>query len=292
MVEQVRRFNRIVTQRIGALNDRFLARDHSLGEARLLWEIGTEGRDVRSLRALLELDSGYVSRLLRSLEAAGLVTVGPKESDRRVRTARLTPSGSAERAVLDQRSDELATSLLGPLSEKQRASMVDAMADVERLMTAGMVEVAPIDPGHPDAQYCLRAYFAELDRRFDAGFDPTLSPADEDELRLPAGLFLMASLRADPIGCGAFKLHDNGPAEIKRLWVAESARGLGIGRRLLRELEHLAAEYGARVVRLDTSKTLIEAISLYRSAGYVEVGPFNDETYAHFWFEKPIIPVS
>src|ERR1700682_6116086 len=114
-VGQVRSFNRTVTQRVGALSDRFLARDRSLGEARLLWEIGAEGRDVRSLRNLLELDSGYLSRLLRSLEAAGLVTVGPKESDKRVRIARLTPAGSAGTPVLDQRSDKLGAALLGPL---------------------------------------------------------------------------------------------------------------------------------------------------------------------------------
>jgi DNA-binding MarR family transcriptional regulator/N-acetylglutamate synthase-like GNAT family acetyltransferase len=293
MISQTRRFNRIVTQRVGALNDRFLARDRSLGEARLLWEIGSEGRDVRSLRAELELDSGYLSRLLRSLEAAGLVTVGPKDSDKRVRIARLTPSGSAERAVLDKRSDELAASLLAPLNAKQRARLVAAMADVERLLTAAMVEVAAIDPEHTIAQHCLRAYFAELDRRFDTGFDPELSiPADEEELRPPAGIFLVASLRADPIGCGALRFPDNAPADIKRMWVAESARGLGIGRRLLGELEKHAAERGARAVRLETNKTLVEAISLYRSAGYIEVAPFNDEPYAHYWFEKQIISTS
>ncbi len=114
LISQVRRFNRIVTQHVGALNDRFLARDHSLGEARLLWEIGSDGRDVRSLRSQLGLDSGYMSRLLRSLEAAGLVTVGPEDSDKRVRIARLTASGAADRAVLDRRSDELAASLSRP----------------------------------------------------------------------------------------------------------------------------------------------------------------------------------
>jgi GNAT superfamily N-acetyltransferase len=245
------------------------------------------------LRALLELDSGYLSRLLRSLEAAGLVTVGPKQSDKRVRIARLTASGSAERAVLDERSDELAASLLAPLNAGQRARLVAAMAEVERLLTAAMVEVAPIDPGHPDAQHCLHAYFSELDRRFDAGFDPALSiPADLEELRPPAGLFLVASLRADPIGCGGLKFHGKEPAEIKRMWVAESARGLGVGRRLLSELEDCAAEYGARAVRLETNKALAEAISLYRSAGYMEVAPFNDEPYAHHWFEKQIISAS
>ena len=293
MVSQVRGFNRIVTQRVGALNDRFLARDRSLGEARLLWEIGAEGRDVRYLRALLELDSGYLSRLLRSLEAAGLVTVGPKESDKRVRIARLTPSGLAERAVLDQRSDELAASLLAPLNASQRARLVAAMGEVERLLTAAMVEVAPTDPAHPHAQRCLHAYFSELDRRFDAGFDPALSiPADLEELRPPAGLLLVATLRADPIGCGALKFHGQEPAEIKRMWVAESARGFGVGRRLLTELEDRAAEHGARTVRLETNKALTEAISLYRSAGYIEVAPFNDEPYAHHWFEKQITSAS
>jgi DNA-binding MarR family transcriptional regulator/GNAT superfamily N-acetyltransferase len=260
-----------------------------LGEARVLWEIGAEGRDVRTLRTDLELDSGYLSRLLRSLEAAGLVTVDAKESDKRVRIARLTPLGSAERAVLDQRSDELAASLLAPLGVKQRARLVTAMADVERLMTASMVAVAPIDPGHPHARHCLHAYFTELDRRFETGFDPALSiPAAEEELRPPAGLFLVATLRGEPIGSGALKFHDSEPTEIKRMWVDESARGLSIGRRLLSELEAQAASHGARAVRLETNKSLVEAISLYRSAGYLEVAPFNDEPYAHHWFEKPL----
>jgi DNA-binding MarR family transcriptional regulator/ribosomal protein S18 acetylase RimI-like enzyme len=288
-IAQVRRFNRIVTQRVGALDDRFLSRDRPLGEARVLWEIGRQERDVRSLRAQLVLDSGYMSRMLRSLEAAGLVTLGPKKSDRRVRIARLTRKGSAERDVLDQRSDELAASLLEPLRAKQRARLVEAMADVERLLTTAMVEVGPIDPAHPQAQHCVREYFAELNRRFDGGFDPARSiPAREDELRPPAGLFLLASLGGEPIGCGALKFHDNEPTEIKRMWVAESARDLGVGRRLLNELEDRAVRHGARTVRLETNGTLAEAISLYRSAGYIEVAPFNDEPYAHHWFEKEL----
>src|ERR1700689_1052511 len=102
MVSQVRRFNRTVTQRVGALDDEFLARDRPLGQARLLWEIGPDGADVRSLRARLDLDSGYLSRLLRALEADGLGVVDDCEGDGRVRPARLPPSGRAERAELDQ----------------------------------------------------------------------------------------------------------------------------------------------------------------------------------------------
>jgi DNA-binding MarR family transcriptional regulator/GNAT superfamily N-acetyltransferase len=289
MISAVRRFNRIVTQRVGALNDRFLARDRSLGAARVLWEIGADERDVRSLRAQLDLDSGYLSRLLRSLEADGLVTVTTKDGDRRVRVARLTRSGAAERAVLERRSDELAASLLAPLGEKQRARLVSAMGEVERLLTAATVAVAPIDPAHPNARHCLSEYFSELDRRFETGFDPARStPADDHELRPPAGLFLVASLRGEPVGCGGLQLNGSAPAEIRRMWVARSARGLGVGRRILAELETHAAAHGARKVRLETNRALTEAISLYRSTGYVETAPFNDEPYAHHWFEKQL----
>lgn len=287
MVAQVRRFNRVVTQRVGALDDHFLARNRPLGQARVLWEIGSEGCDVRALRSRLDVDSGYLSRLLRSLEAAGLVTVEPSEPDKRVRTARLTLAGRAERTLLNDRSDKLAKSFLEPLNEKQRNRLVEAMSDVERLLTAGMVAIKPFDPIHPHAQYCMDQYFHELDRRFEGGFDPSISiSAEADELRPPAGLLLVATLRSEPIGCGALKFHTDEPTELKRMWVADSARGLGIGRRLLAELEAEAARNGSRMVRLETNKSLTEAIAFYRSSGYVEVEPFNDEPYAHHWFEK------
>jgi DNA-binding MarR family transcriptional regulator/GNAT superfamily N-acetyltransferase len=287
IVSEVRRFNRVVTQRVGALEDHYLARDRALGEARVLWEIGDDGCDVRALRSRLDLDSGYLSRLLRALEAAGLVSVEPHAGDGRVRTARLTPAGAAERAVLDRRSDELARTFLEPLGEAQRARLVSAMADVERLLTAGLVDIHAVDPARPVAQHCLHQYFAELDRRFDAGFDPALSSApDLDSMRAPAGLFLVATLRGEPVGCGGLRFHRDAPAEIKRMWVAPLARGLGIGRRLLAELEARAATTGSRAVRLDTNRFLAEAIGLYRSSGYREVEAFNDERYAHHWFEK------
>src|SRR5438105_15788960 len=105
MVDQVRRFNRVVTERVGALNDHFLGGERPLGEARLLWEIGLDGCEVRLLRARLGLDSGYMSRLLRSLEADRLVKVVAGADDRRIRIARLTAAGRRERAALDERSD-------------------------------------------------------------------------------------------------------------------------------------------------------------------------------------------
>jgi DNA-binding MarR family transcriptional regulator/GNAT superfamily N-acetyltransferase len=287
LIGPVRSFNRTVTQRIGALNEEYLARSRPLGASRVLWEIGDGGAEVRALRARLDLDSGYLSRLLRGLEDECLVRVQPAPDDHRVRAVALTDAGRAERAELDQRSDELARSLLAPLNDRQRAALVAAMATVERLLTAGLVEIRIEDPASSAAQFCLRSYFAELDSRFDTGFDPAVSisaaPADLAE---PAGLLLLARIRDEPVGCGALKLHGAEPAELKRMWVAASARGLGVGRRILTELERHARQRGAAVLRLETNRLLTEAIRLYRSAGYVEVPAFNDEPYAHHWFEK------
>jgi DNA-binding MarR family transcriptional regulator/GNAT superfamily N-acetyltransferase len=289
MVGQVRSFNRVTSQRIGALNDAFLSRGRPLGEARLLWEIGPDGADVRRLRSRLDLDSGYLSRLLRSLERDGLVVVEQSLADGRVRNARLTSDGLTERAELDRRSDDAAAAILRPLTPSQRSRLVAAMAEVERLLLASAVRVGPCDPRHPDARWCLESYFSELARRFDAGFEPARSiSADDDELTPPAGLLLIATLHGEPVGCGGFKLHDGAPAEIKRMWVAPAARGLGLGRRLLADLECRAADSGARVARLETNRALTEAISLYRASGYREVTRFNEEPYAHHWFEKAL----
>ena len=287
-VAQVRRFNRTVTQRIGALEDAFLRRARPLGHSRVLWEIG-DGIDVRALRARLGLDSGYVSRILRALEAEGLVAVTTGHSDGRVRVARLTEAGRAERRELDVRSDDAAAAVLGPLTVSQQRRLAAAMAEVERLLRSSMVEVGPEHPAHPDARYCIAEYFAELGARFDAGFDPGRSlPAADEDLVLPAGLLLLARLQAEPVGCAALKFHGTAPAEVKRMWVADGVRGLGVGRRLLAAVEQHAREHGVRTLRLETNRALVEAIALYRSAGYREVPAFNDEPFAHHWFEKQL----
>jgi GNAT superfamily N-acetyltransferase len=161
------------------------------------------------------------------------------------------------------------------------------MAEVGRLLTASAIQITECDPRHPDARLAVRAYVTELARRFDGGFDPALSiSAADEEMSPPAGLFLVATLYGDPVGCGALKFHPGAPAEIKRMWVAPEVRGLGLGRRLLAELEARAAARGVRTLRLETNRALAEAVSLYRSAGYREVAAFNDEPYAHHWFEK------
>jgi DNA-binding MarR family transcriptional regulator/ribosomal protein S18 acetylase RimI-like enzyme len=286
-IDGVRRFSRELTRRLGVLTDSFLGRGRALSEARVLYETGSRGAQVRDLRRRLELDSGYLSRLLRSLERQGLVRLGEARDDARATTVKPTRKGLAELKALDQLSDQYATSVLEPLSDSQRERLVASMSEVERLMRAAAVEIAPADPRSPGARGCLKAYFRELDERFDKGFDPGKSiSADAVELMPPRGFFILASLDGIAIGCAALKVKERGTGEVKRMWVAREARGLKIGERLLRALETRAREAGLRTLRLETNRTLKEAQSLYRRSGYHEVAPFNAEPYAHHWFEK------
>ena len=287
-VAQVRSFGRTVTAGLGALEDRFLGRDRPLGEARLLWEVG-DGAEVRELRRRLGLDPAYTSRLLRALERAGLIEVVVDPSDARVRLVRLTESGRRERAELDRRSDDFAADLLAPLGADERERLTRAMREVERLLVRARIRIGSVAATHPDVRWCFDRYYAELDRRFETGFEVALARrTDPADLTPPNGLVLIGYAGDEPVGCGALRFHHDGIAEIKRVWVASHVRGVGLGGRLLAALESQARARGARIVRLDTNRALTEAIAMYRRSGYVEVAPFNDERYAHHWFEKPL----
>jgi DNA-binding MarR family transcriptional regulator/GNAT superfamily N-acetyltransferase len=286
-IQQVRSFNRAVTQRIGVLSDDYLSRGRPLGESRLLFEIGRTGADLRDLRARLSLDSGYLSRMLRSLEAQGLVDSQRAAGDGRVRRAVLTRKGLREFDALDRHSQDFATSLLASLGVAQRERMIAAMAEVERLMRASAVTIEAADPASADARACFEAYFRELEERFEAGFDPARTvSADPEELVPPAGLFLIAQLDGHPVGCGALKVKARRLGEVKRMWVAPDARGLGIAQRLLDALEKHAAQMGLETLQLDTNRALKEARALYARNGYREIPRYNDNPYADHWFEK------
>lgn len=286
-VALVRRFNRTVTERIGALEESFLGRDRPLGASRLLWEIGEDGADLYELRDRLGLDSGYASRLIRRLENEGLIVVEACPTDRRQRRLRWTAAGIAEVQELDRLSDLSAAAMLDGVPASHHERLLAAIAEVERSLRATLVDIAVEDPRHPDIVYCFARYANELDGRFTGGFDAGKSiSANPEELTPPAGYCVVARRRGLPIGCGALKLHGAAPAELKRMWVDPDSRGLGVGRRLLESLETLARENGVKVLHLETNRALGEALELYRRAGFVEVAPFNAEPYAHHWFEK------
>ncbi len=288
-IPTVRSFYRALTLRVGVFTDSFLGRGRPLGDSRVLFEIGREGADVRELRSRLNLDSGYLSRLLRSLERDGLIAVAPLASDLRSRRARLTGAGIKELKELDRLGDRFAEGTLEPLSEPERARLVAAMAEVEKLLNLAFTRISVEDPDSPDARWCLEQYFAELGERFEEGFDAGRSiPADSGDLRPPHGAFLLARLDGRPVGCGAVKAIGPGVGSIKRMWVSSEVRGSGVGRRLLLALEKESAALGLSLLRLETNRSLHEAQALYRRNGYREVAAFNDDPYADHWFEKRI----
>ncbi|WP_370325768.1 GNAT family N-acetyltransferase [Euzebya sp.] len=290
--EVLRRFNRSFTARIGVLDDRFLGGDRPVGHARMLFEIGAEGPDgasVRDLRARLALDSGYVSRVLRSLEGDGLVTVSPDPDDGRQRRAVLTADGWEEWRRLDARSDELADRVLGGLGPRQRERLAAALAEADRLLAAAAASFDVVDPHDEDALAAMRAYVAELDDRFPGGFDPG-GDWGLDGLAPPHGVFVVVRLDGRVVGCGGVQTIGAGVGEVKRMWVDPATRGMGLGPRLLAALEDHGRRLGHRVMRLDTNATLVEAIAMYRRAGYVEIERYNDNPYPDLFFEKSLIP--
>jgi DNA-binding MarR family transcriptional regulator len=285
LVETVRRFNRSYTQRIGALEESFLGTGRPLGASRLLFEVGPDGAAVRELRERLDLDSGYLTRLLSRLSDDGLVEVLPDPADRRRRIVRLTAVGRTAYRELDERSEQKARTLLEPLTERQRARLDEALGTADLLIRAATVHLRVVDPVSDAATAALGEYYAELDRRFPGGFVPDPPQHGADALRAPAGAFVVAT--SD--GCGGVRRFDEATGEIKRMWVASSWRGAGLGTRLLRRLESEALSLGCSRIVLDTNGALTEAITMYGRAGYREIAPYSkDNPYAEMFFEKSL----
>jgi DNA-binding MarR family transcriptional regulator/ribosomal protein S18 acetylase RimI-like enzyme len=283
-IARVRRFNRAVTSEVGALDTSFLGRGRPLGSARVLNAIGHGQSDVAAIRDYLGLDSGLMSRLLRGLEDEGLIETVPHPDDARRRVARLTKAGRSEFRAYEALSNAQAGDLLARHSRPDE--LLRAMDLVASALGRGRIVLEEMNPRSDDARYCLGEYYAELARRFEKGFDVSLSrdPEAVDMIR-PRGAFLVAMSDGLPIGCVGLK-GGGTIAEIKRLWVAPSARGLGLARRLMEAAEDIARELSIRILRLDTNSALPEAQQLYRNSGWNEIGRFNDDPYPDTFFEK------
>jgi DNA-binding MarR family transcriptional regulator/GNAT superfamily N-acetyltransferase len=283
----LRRFNRTYTQRIGALDESFLGLGLPLGASRLVFEIGEAGPTVRDLRARLGLDSGQLARQLRRLEDDGLVAMEPDGEDGRRRTVRLTAEGRAFRRRLDDRSEQLAERLVAPLTTRQQERLTEALATADLLVRAATVDIRSVHPASVEAKRAVQSYFDELDERFPTGFDPG-DHHDDEHMAPGAGAFVVASSDGEPVACGGVQALAPAMGEIKRMWVHPGWRGAGLGSRLLRHLEHVSADLGHRVVRLDTNGTLVEAIAMYERAGYRHIERYNGNPYAQAWFEKDL----
>ncbi len=279
----LRRFNRTYTQRIGALDESFLGTGRPLGISRVLYEIGPQGAAVRELRDRLGLDAGYLSRVLTRLEEDGLVDVRPDPADRRRRLAVPTQDGRTAWQDLEARSERVARRLVAPLTARQRDRLTEALATADLLVRAATVRLREVPPTDPAARVAADRYVAELDRRFPDGF--ALDGPDAD------GTFVVATSDGEPVALGGLRdLPDHGPdvAELKRMWVHPGWRGAGLGSRMLRHLEAMAAARGHRRVVLDTNGTLTEAIAMYERAGYRRIERYNDNPYAELFFAKDL----
>ncbi|WP_183904971.1 helix-turn-helix domain-containing GNAT family N-acetyltransferase [Rhizobium sp. BK008] len=284
-VSRVRRFNRAVTSEVGALDTSFLGRGRPLGAARVLNAIGKGQSDVAMIRDYLGLDSGLMSRLLRSLEEEGLIETVANSEDARRRIVRLTESGRSEFRAYEALSNTQAQSFLA--RHRRPEELLCAMDIVASSLRRDHIILEEQDPRHEDARYCLSEYYGELARRFEKGFDVSLSrdPDAKDMIR-PHGAFLVAISDGLPIGCVGLKGSGGEVAEIKRLWVAPSARGLGLAKHLMTAAETIARELSVKILRLDTNSALPEATQLYRGTGWNEIDRFNDDPYPDTFFEK------
>ncbi|WP_408898661.1 GNAT family N-acetyltransferase [Nocardioides sp. R1-1] len=290
LTEVLRRFNRTYTQRIGVLDESFLGTGRPLAVSRLLFEVGADGANgaggagVRELRDRLELDSGHLSRMLRRLEADGLIATVPDPADGRRRLVRLTAAGRAAYDDLERRSEERAAALARPLTARQQERLAEALRTADLLVRAATVRLEQVAADAPVAQEATRRYFAELDARFPGGFDPGGPDAPE-----PGSTYVVATSAGAPVAYGGIRpVLDAETAEIKRMWVHGEWRGAGLGARMLRHLEELATEQGYRRVVLDTNGSLLEAIAMYERAGYTPIPRYNDNPYAEAFFAKDL----
>ncbi|MEM9247155.1 MAG: helix-turn-helix domain-containing GNAT family N-acetyltransferase [Pseudomonadota bacterium] len=286
-IARIRSFGRAVAVEVGALEDSFLNRGRPLGAARVLNAIGLGHQNLSDLRALLKLDTGLLSRLLRSLEAEGLIETRPNPADRRSRITALTRKGREEFDIYETLSDERAAHILA--RHKSANRLLEAMDIVTVALSRQHIVFEEADYTSDIAKFCLNAYAAELSARLDLPFDPKQAGGPElSQMQHPNGTFVIARLDDMPVGCVGVKGNGAAPAEIKRMWVAPAARGLGLAHRLMDAAEDAARGLGIRTLRLDTNSALTEAVGLYRKLGWTEIDRFNDNPYPDLFFEKSL----
>ncbi|MGL5008430.1 MAG: GNAT family N-acetyltransferase [Paracoccaceae bacterium] len=287
-IARLRRFNRIYTREVGALDTSYLGRGRPLGAVRVLHLVKPGGTDVTDIRKGLDLDTGLLSRLLRGLADEGLVTLTTDPADRRRRIACLTPKGQAEMRAYDALGHAKATQVLARAGTRA-AELVAAMDLIANVMLRDQVEIRDADPDDPAAQHLIAAYFRFLTETV-PGVTPdmfTLPLSDAPKLRPPHGAFLIAWSDDMPVGCISYRPHAPGIAEAKRLWVDPMARGQGLARRLMLAIEGRARDAGFSRILLDTNSALADAIALYRTLGWADTDPYTGFP-ADTWLAKPL----
>jgi DNA-binding MarR family transcriptional regulator/GNAT superfamily N-acetyltransferase len=297
-IDTVRRFNRFYTRRIGVLHEGLLDTSFTLTESRLLWELAHHDRlTATDLARALDLDAGYLSRLLAGFRARGLIRSARSTQDARQQHLSLTAAGRRAFAPLDQRSRTEVGALLAPLAEAQQQQLLASMAGIERLLDPAAARDAPVTlrPHRPgDIGWVVSRHgalyagefgwsdaFEALVARIAADFIDRFDPAREacwiaERDGIPLGCVFLVQARDD-----ATHAPIDGSAQLRMLLLEPAARGLGLGKRLVDECERFARAAGYRRIVLWTNASLLAARGIYASAGYVLTHSEPHHSFGH-----------
>src|SRR6476619_7134849 len=293
-VAAVRAFNRFYTRRVGALAEGLLRTPYPLPEARVLFELGRrEVTDTGALRRALDVDAGYLSRLLARLEERGLVAREPHDDDGRRRRVRLTAAGAEAFAILDRRSADEIGGLLAGLGEERQRGLLTAMDTVREALgdeprPRGFVIRAPRPGDLGWIVYRHGALYAQeygWGERFEALVARIVADyAEHHDPRREAAW--IAEHRGAPAGCVLCVARSDTVAQLRLLLVEPEARGLAIGATLIDECLRFARHAGYDEIRLWTNDVLHAARRLYERAGFALVRAQPHHSFGHDLVEQ------
>ena len=283
-----RRFNRFYTQKIGVLDRCYLQSEFSVGEARVLYELAQREETTASeISANLGMDMGYLSRILGKLEEQQLIRRMPAEQDARQRLIQVTSKGKKAVNTLDSRSQEQAGSLLAGLSDPQQASVLQAMSQIQTVLGDGQATNEPyIIRTHRTGDLSWIAYrhavLYQQEYGWNEAFEALVLEITAHFLKHndpEAERCWVAERSGEILGCVLLVRSSKQIAKLRLLLVEPSARGLGIGKRLVEECIRFARDKGYKKIVLWTHSNLSAARGIYQTAGFQLVASDSHEDF-------------
>jgi DNA-binding MarR family transcriptional regulator/N-acetylglutamate synthase-like GNAT family acetyltransferase len=289
-VEAVRRFSRFYTRQVGVLNEGYNGSEFSLTEARIIYELAhQEAATASDLAKILDLDPGYLSRILKSFQERGLVQRQASDLDARQYRLSLTERGQQAFAALNARSRSDMARMLSGLTTRQQKRLITAMSEIETLLSAEPERGAsyilrPHQPGdigwavQKHGEFYAREYgfdesfealAAEIGSKFLKEFDPKKERA------------WIAEKDGENVGCVFLVKQSDEVARLRMLLVDPKARGLGIGKRLVEECIRFARNKGYKKITLWTNDILVTACHIYRETGFKLVAEERHQSFGH-----------
>jgi len=278
-IAAVRAFNRFYTRQLGVLGQRLLASPFSLSEARVLYELAhSDGAAAKELGTELDLDPGYLSRIVQKFADAGLITRKPLAADRRQYQLTLTAKGRQAFTRLDRSSHEDVARMLSRLSETDRRRLTSAMATIEGLLGSAHTPAAATlrEPRPGDMGWVVQSQGARYagEYGFDSSFEALVAEIAAKFLNsfdASRERCWIAEIDGAPVGSVFLVRHDDEVAKLRLLLVEPDGRGQGLGQRLVGECIAFARACGYRKITLRTQSILTAARRIYQDAGFVLV---------------------